>query len=546
VADNPYTIEQPVVTQLTPRLSRNRLTGPLVQLRQLLVRPTDALPLDIFRVLVGLLAFLYFLQTLLDARDFSGPNGLIDHELSQKIFWFTRIGFFQPGISLRFFQTIFLIACLCSWAVILGYRVKVFTAILYLIAVSTYRWNFLVMYVDDSIMHLALFWLLLLPVGRTLVLSEWLADHAGAWQKWKYAQVPGIAVRCLMWNLALIYLVAGLWKWTSPMWRDGTALYAIFKLPISLSPDFWGPQHLPVLKVLSYAALILEPLFPLIFILPRGHRVKYALLVGLIGFHVGTLVTLRIPFANLACCAALVIPFGGELMSRLRRKSPEPAVAQLSPRLGLCGAVALTLVVALTLAMLSSIVLPKWRAPSRTYYATLMTDSNAATLDLTANPTGKVERFSDEGLGPLQWTFFSFLWCMGIAQQYQLFNWIDDRNYALHYEVIEYQGNKPARRIDPDEMFPKSTRVVLLQFYLHGITWMRIPRERQTDLRESLQVRFARRFCQQDQPVGDVAVYSTLERIIPGANRIEEKRVLFMRFSCQDGEPRMQTMNLDP
>ncbi|HMJ24825.1 MAG TPA: hypothetical protein VK475_03320, partial [Pyrinomonadaceae bacterium] len=66
------------------------------------------------------------------------------------------------------------------------------------------------------------------------------------------------------------------------------------------------------------------------------------------------------------------------------------------------------------------------------------------------------------------------------------------------------------------------------------------------DLRESLQVRFARRFCQQTQPVGDVAVYSTLERIIPGANRIEEQRVLFMKFSCKDGEPRMQTMNLDP
>jgi hypothetical protein len=157
-----------------------------------------------------------------------------------------------------------------------------------------------------------------------------------------------------------------------------------------------------------------------------------------------------------------------------------------------------------------------------------------------------LEKFNDEGLGNLQWSFFSFLWCMGIAQQYQLFNWIDDRNYALHYEVIEYQGDKPAREVDPDAMFPPSTRVVLLQFYLHGITWMRIPRERQADLRESLHRRFARRYCQQAEPVDDVAVYSTLERIIPGANRVEEKRVLFMRFSCHDGEPRMQAMNLDP
>jgi hypothetical protein len=523
----------------------------LVHLRHSLARSTDALPLDIFRVLVGLLAFIYFLQTFFQARDFSGPDGLIDHELSLKIFWFTRIGLVQPGSSLLLFQTIFLIACLCSWAVILGYRVRIFAAILYVIAVSSYRWNFLVMYVDDSIMHLALFWLLLLPVGRTLVLSEWRADRKEAWNRWKREQVPGFAVRCLFWNLALIYLVAGAWKWTSPMWRDGTALYAIFKLPISLSPDFWGPQHLPVLKLLNYGALIFEPLFPLIFILPRGHRMKYALLLALLGFHVGTLVTLRIPFANLACCAALVIPFGGELMHRLRRGLWSGSIAlQSNPRLGFGGAVALILVTALTLAMISSVTLPRWRTPPRAYYANAFISQSALPVSIGDNATdlraGQVDKFSDEGLGPLQWTFFSSLWCMGIAQQYQLFNWIDDRNYSLHYEVVEYQGDKPTRRVDPDTMFPQSTRVVLLQFYLHGITWMRIPRERQAELRQSLHRRFAGRYCQQSQPQGEVVVYSTLERIIPGANRVEEKRVLFMKFNCEGSEPRMQVMNLDP
>jgi hypothetical protein len=541
VADKAPTIEGSPVRWPSSRRSHDKLARSLLFLRQSLTRPTDALPLDIFRVLVGLLAFAYFLQTLLNASDFSGPNGLIDHELSQKIFWFTRIGLFQPGLGLGVLQAIFIIACLCSWAVILGYRVKIFAALMYLIAVSTYRWNFLVMYVDDSIMHLAIFWLLLLPVGKTLVLREWLKNRAGSWDKWKYEKVPGVAVRCLIWNLSLIYLVAGLWKWTSPMWRDGTALYAIFKLPISLSPDFWGPQHLPMLKVVSYAALILEPLFPLIFILPRGHRVKYALLLALIGFHVGTLVTLRIPFANVACLAALVIPFGGELMNRLRRHSAEPTVVPSPSRLGLSGATALVLVVALTMAMLSSIVLPRWRTPSRTYYPNALTSPNPA-----ANHSGERDRFSNEGLGSLQWTFFSFLWCMGIAQQYQLFNWIDDRNYALHYEVIESQPNNAPRHVDPEVMFPASTRVVLLQFYLHGVTWMRIPPDREPALRESLQVRFARRFCQQAQPGGDIAVYSTLERIIPGATHVEEKRVLFMKFSCQNAEPVMQTMNLNP
>ena len=99
-------------------------------------------------------------------------------------------------------------------------------------------------------------------MGRTLILREWLVERGAAWRRWKCERVPGTATRCFLWNLALIYLVAGLWKWASPMWRDGIALYAVLKLPISLTPEFWGPEHLSLLKVLNYGALILEPRFP--------------------------------------------------------------------------------------------------------------------------------------------------------------------------------------------------------------------------------------------------------------------------------------------
>ena len=60
-----------------------------------LSRPTYALPVDLLRVLVGLLSFSYFLRTFFDAEDFSCPNGLIDHELSYELFWYTRWSLFQ-------------------------------------------------------------------------------------------------------------------------------------------------------------------------------------------------------------------------------------------------------------------------------------------------------------------------------------------------------------------------------------------------------------------------------------------------------------------
>ncbi len=115
------------------------------RLGAVLRRETYALPVDIFRVLVGLLAFAYFVRTFLEAESFSSADGLMDHELVGNILWFSRIGLFQPGIGLLGFQLIYLGACVACVAIVLGYRTKLFASLLYVVAVSTYRWNFLVM-----------------------------------------------------------------------------------------------------------------------------------------------------------------------------------------------------------------------------------------------------------------------------------------------------------------------------------------------------------------------------------------------------------------
>src|SRR5215813_2349993 len=523
----------------------------LSRLRESFARPTDALPLDFFRVLAGILVFAYFVRTLLEAKDFSNPDGLIDHELTRELFWYTRISLFPPNLSLAALQTIFLIACLCSLGLIVGYRVKICAAILYVIAVCTYRWNFLVMYVDDSIMHLVLLWMLLLPVGRTLVLQEYLTDRKGAWQRWKYQLVPGSAFRLFLCNLTLIYVTAGLWKWTSPMWRDGTALYAVLKLPISHAPDFWGPQHLPVLKLFSYAALVLEPAFPLLFVLRRGHPLKYALLLGLLAFHVGSVATLQIPFANLACAATTALIFGGELMRWIRGEPPEREVFNPGRSIGYAGAAGFVVVALLSLAMISSVSLAHWRTPTRRDKSALRSALiPTAVTNSPEAPEDEIDPGGDEGLRTLQWSFFSALWCVGLAQQYQLFNWIDDRNFEIRYHTIEYQGasdgDPSAREVNASSVLLPSTRGMALRLYLHGITWMRIPRERQAELRHSLQIRLARSYCQKLNPRANVAIYATAHRIDPGVIRDAEDLELLMRFRCNNDEPEMISMNLDP
>lgn len=504
----------------------------LARLRSWLLRPTAALPLDIFRIAVGLLSLAYFIRTLAETADISSPNGLIDHAFSARVLWFTRIGLFQPGISASALQAIFAGACVLALFVTIGFRVKLSAAALYLIAVSTYRWNYLVTYVDDSIVHLLLFWILLLPVGRTLILYPPFLNRAGIWREWVRQEVPGVTLRCLLWNVTLLYAVAGFWKWSSPMWRSGAALLAILQLPIAYAPDFWGPDQVTLLRVMNYWALVLECAFPLLLLLPLNRWLRYGLLASLVAFHGGIIGTLRIPFANLACLALIPLLLRSEIMRWARRGESAPVPVASATSLGSSGWTAVLFVTTLTLAMASSVTMPNWRAASRPG------NSNPA-ITSAVRPNSVVE-----GLGPVQFVFYSALWTVGMAQQYQLFNWIDDRNYHIEYEA--YRSD--LQPVNVEEIFPRAIRSILLQAYLFGISWAQIPVAEQAGLRRTLYTRFARRYCRPRHRDGDeVLVYAKVRRVTaanPMSGPVD--RSLMMRFRCEPDETRLLTVNLVP
>lgn len=480
--------------------------------------PVYALPLDGCRLITGMVCAWYFVRTLLEARDVSDVHGLIDHELSFELFPFTRLTLFGANTTDFTFVLVFLLAVFCSFGLIFGYRPKVSAAALYVIAVSTYRWNFLVMYVDDAIVHLMLFWMLLLPIGRTLSIKDLVADRTGAWERWKCNLVPGGAARCFVMNIVLIYVVAGLWKWTSPMWREGTAVVAIMQLPVSYDYEAWNANHLWLFGPLNYLALVFEPLFPLLCLLRSG-RLKYALGAAFITFHIFIIFTMKLPFANLLCLGAMCVLFRDELMRWLKGASnlEFDRAGNGKGAFGVSGILGIAVVVLLALAMLTSVSLPDWRQP------------------VTKGSMVKEPR--DEGLGSLQRPFFAILWAMGLAQQYQLLNWIDDRNYLVTYSIVESHKNGDSRRIDSTLMFPMDIRNVLLQSYMHGIVWTAVPDAMRGRLEDSLKRRYAARYCRRFDSNGEIHVISTIERITGKKPlRSAESQSVLMTFTCTRGE----------
>lgn len=483
------------------------------------VAPVHALPVDAFRVLVGLVSFCYFARTLLEARDFSACDGVLDHALSHRLFPPTRMSAFQCGLPASVCRAAFVLACGASLALMLGYEVRVAAVFLFLIAVSTYRWNFLVMYVDDGIMHLVLFWMMLLPVGRTLTLDGWLRDGPAALQSWASVTVPGGVVRGFLANLSLAYFVAGAYKWTSPMWRDGSALHAILLMPIGRMSSFWRPGHRVPLRLASLGALAVEPLFPLVFLMPSGTVAKWLAVMIVVSFHLGIVATLRIPFANAAMLGVVPIALHDEMMHGLGVRPMHLAPAA-TPSLG--GAELLGLFV---VACLAGMVLLEVRSNGisrpplwKTNVSRLRRDPMCATL-----------------------------WVLGIAQSYRLFDWVDRRNFHVRYRLTERRPGAPARELDPESLFPRTIRHLILQSYLHGSIWLQIHEERLVELRRAILHRYAARYALRHPDTGIIEVTAVVQRIT--ADNLELTRGVprvLMRFACSAGEASVEYVSLDP
>jgi hypothetical protein len=263
------------------------------------------------------------------------------------------------------------------------------------------------------------------------------------------------------------------------MWRNGTALYAALRIPISHAPDFWQPSHLPMLKLGNYLVLALEPLFPLMFLLPTNAWAKWLLLAGLLGFHVGILATMKIPYANLAMVGATVIIFGNELMQALLDVLPLPVAAPLPAALAFSEMVALFLVACLTLMLV-------WQAAS------------AARLIPPLLKGDRYKHLSRIDLNPM----YVPLWLMGLAQSYRLFDWIDSRNYHVSYDVVETVAGQGTRQLEARTLFPHTTRHVLLQSYLFGNLWRIADPARLPNLRRAIFTGYARRYCQLHRDTG--------------------------------------------
>ena len=425
---------------------------------------TSAYPLAVYRILVAMMSLVYFGQAFLEFDDFGSDHGLLDHPRMLRVFWFTSFNFVQNGTVLLF--TLALGAC-ASAGLLLGWRTKACALTALVCAVGYFRWIFPVANLNDASVQMHLLWVLLLPTGETLSWPHFRSDRS--------EMVSDQMLRFFFANLFLYYLVTGLSKWSSLFWRHGIALYCVLRSPLARTSTLWHSDALPFTAVFNYATLFIEPLLPFIALLPAYHRWKWVGGLCWAGLHVGIIATIGVEYANFGQLIALILVFRQELSGV--PDQPAPARRPLTGP----ARFAVSYLILLSLAMSKGI----------------------------------------PGLQNFRLHGFSGLWMLGLAQEYHLFDWIDDYNFVMESEVLVN-----GRKVDSSVLWPRGLRGFIVQFYLQGRRWMHLPRPLTGELRRSLWQRSAERFARQYRgPLpAEVRVTCVWQRIGPGNLDLERGR----------------------
>ena len=479
---------------------------PLNKLKSWFYEETWAVPLDLFRIAFGILCVFYFYALFNEIPSFSSQDGLINHDYYLKHWEYLKINLIPPDPSDFYFKSIIGSALLLSFLLILGVYPRLVSLFLFLVASTVQRWNFAVIYVDDVAMHLVLFWLILLPTGRTLNIQDYIRDGRQTYQKWLNHRIPALGIKLFLLNMCWIYFYAGMEKLFSEMWYTGFAMYPILLIPISRVSEFIMPEYFPVIRLVTYVSLAVEIILPFLLLSRKGSIAKWCGLVLMVSFHAFIIATLRIPFANIAMLGAAVLFFREEIMDYVRTGTSLGAQKVKTKKLGISG--------------IASII----------FFVLVLTSTTRFIpyVQVISHIPTKI------------------LWSVGVVQNYQLFDWINRFNFKIEYDVsFRPVSSKSTVKLDHSDFLPPNVRHSLLQLRLYDIRWiLKIRGEKREELREDFPRRIATKYCRKLDEDGEVRIIVDLTRVT--YNNIDLKKHFSKRtitFDCRDNKVTGHTFN---
>lgn len=220
--------------------------------------PTPVHTVAIFRIVLGSILLCDAVYTLVNIKDFLGPQGLLNHERFEKRSAYAFSLFRYLPATMWTAYAVLGLHVIALILMILGLFTTFSIILVYLTLGSIIHRNPAICNGGDNVSRIMCFYLIFASSGQTYSLDEYLFYSVGSSDKDYLLQAPW-AIRLMQIQLSVIYLKTVYWKLRGATYRNGTAMYYVmanhnyrrFSLPAFLLKK-------PYVQLMSWGALIAE------------------------------------------------------------------------------------------------------------------------------------------------------------------------------------------------------------------------------------------------------------------------------------------------
>lgn len=280
----------------------------------------DLRSLAFMRIGLGVIILVDLINRCCDLRAHYSDYGVMPRWVALKYSqseWYFSFHFLSGAPY--FILGLFLVAGFFALLMILGCNTRFSTIMSWLLQVSVQNRNILIIDGGDVAFRLFLLIAIFLPLG-----ARYSIDARRAKKKNENTAICSLASFAFIYQLAIIYICAGLQK-TDPIWiKHYSAVYFAFSLDVFATPlAHYLLQYPKLLEWMTWSSLQLEYYGMLLLFIPLWNRF-FRLLCALIfiGFHIGLALTLELGIFPYLMCVLWIALFPGFVWECLARYIP--------------------------------------------------------------------------------------------------------------------------------------------------------------------------------------------------------------------------------
>ncbi|WP_051807643.1 HTTM domain-containing protein [Actinoplanes subtropicus] len=266
--------------------------------RLLTERPLSLYAAAVLRIGYGLLYFVMLAREFPHRHEIWGPQSPWTPDLARQMSadsgWFT---FLTLSDGRAYFEICYALALVIAVLFLLGWRTRAVSILFALVVVAFYGRNVLITDGGDNLTVLMAIYLCGTACGRRWSLdarrTRGRPEQTGT-RQFAVTAVHNCAMLIIMAQMCILYGAAGLYKVQGGLWENGTALHYVLNSdlfrPWPALSDFMDGHHV-LLAIAGYVTVLVQVAFPFSLF----SKLKYVLLVILIGMHLGIAVLVGLP-----------------------------------------------------------------------------------------------------------------------------------------------------------------------------------------------------------------------------------------------------------